>query len=125
MSRHCRSDVPAQDRPPFPITLFVADTGEVAETNATTASPMPAISLPILVSSGEALSDRGILGKFWHPPWDGASPPLAFRELGPTGGTDCADGCAGGCAGGRHSKDGDAAVSAHHAVRGRKLSLRV
>ena len=67
MSRHCRSDAPAQDRPPFPITLFVADTGEVAETNATTASPMPAISLPILVSSGEALSDRGILGKSGIP----------------------------------------------------------
>ncbi len=80
-SRYYRSDAPANDQPPFPTTLFLVDTEEVAETYASTASRMTAMSLPILVSSREALSDRGLLGKSWRPLWDGESSPLALREL--------------------------------------------
>ena len=79
--RYYRSDSPRNDQPPFPTTLFVVDTEEVANTYASTASRMPAMSLPILVSSREVLSDRGILGRSWRPLWDGESPPLALREL--------------------------------------------
>ena len=81
-SRYYRSDAPRNDQPPFPTTLFVVDTEEVAETYAGTASRMPAMTLPILVSSREVLSDRGLLGRSWRPLWDGESPPLALRELG-------------------------------------------
>ncbi len=80
--RYYRSDAPRDDQPPFPTTLFVVDTEEVAETYAGTASRMPAMSLPILVSSREILSYRGILGRSWRPLWDGERPPLALRELG-------------------------------------------
>ena len=81
-SRYYRSDAPRNDQPPFPSTLFVVDTEEVAETYAGTASRMPAMTLPILVSSREVLSDRGLLGRSWRPLWDGESPPLALGELG-------------------------------------------
>ena len=81
-SRYYRSDAPRNDQPPFPTTLFVVDTEEVAETYAGTASRMPAMTLPILVSSREVLSDRGLLGRSWRPLWGGESPPLALRELG-------------------------------------------
>ena len=81
-SRYYRSDAPRNDQPPFPTTLFVVDTAEVAGTYASTASRMPAMTLPILVSSREVLSDRGLLGRSWRPLWDGESPPLALRELG-------------------------------------------
>jgi len=81
-SRYYRSDAPRNDQPPFPTTLFVVDTAEVAETYAGTASRMPAMTLPILVSSREVLSDRGLLGRSWRPLWDAESPPLALRELG-------------------------------------------
>ena len=81
-SRYYRSDAPRNDQPPFPTTLFVVDTAEVAETYAGTASRMPAMTLPILVSSRDVLSDRGLLGWSWRPLWDGESPPLALRELG-------------------------------------------
>lgn len=79
--RYYRSDAPRDDQPPFPTTLFVVDTEEVAETYASTASRMPAMKLPILVSSRELLSYRGILGRSWRPLWDGTRPPLALREL--------------------------------------------
>ena len=79
--RYYRSDAPRDDQPPFPTTLFVVDTEEVAETYASTASRMPAMELPILVSSREILSYRGILGRSWRPLWDGERPPLALREL--------------------------------------------
>ena len=79
--RYYRSDAPRDDQPPFPTTLFVVETEEVAETYARTASRMTAMALPILVSSREALSCRGILGKSWRPLWNGESPPLALREL--------------------------------------------
>ena len=81
-TRYYRSDTPRDDQPPFPTTLLVVDTEEVAETYASTASRMPAMSLPILVSSRELLSYRGVLGRSWRPLWDGERPPLALRELG-------------------------------------------
>ena len=84
-SRYYRSDAPANDQPPFPTTLFLVDTEEVAETYASTASRMTAMALPILVSSREALSCRGLRGKSWRPLWDGESSPLALRELGDYG----------------------------------------
>jgi len=80
--RYYRSDAPRVDQPPFPTTLFVVDTEEVAETYADTASWMPAMRLPILVSSRELLSDRGMLGRSWRPLWDGERAPLALKELG-------------------------------------------
>ncbi|MDE2937679.1 MAG: hypothetical protein OXR67_01985, partial [Chloroflexota bacterium] len=61
-------------------TLFVVDTEEVAETYASTASRMPAMTLPILVSSRELLSYRGILGRSWRPLWEQRE-PLALWEL--------------------------------------------
>ena len=60
----------------------MVETEEVAETYTSTASRMTARSLPILVSSSEALSCRGLLGRSWRPLWDAESPPLALRELG-------------------------------------------
>ena len=80
--RYYRSDAPRDDQPPFPTTLFVVDTEEVAKTYASTASRMPTMKLPILVSSRELLSDRGMLGRSWRPLWDGERPPLALKELG-------------------------------------------
>ena len=80
--RYYRSDAPRDDQPPFPTTLFLVDTEEVAETYASTASRMPTMKLPILVSSRELLSYRGLLGRSWRPLWDGKRPPLALRELG-------------------------------------------
>ena len=80
--RYYRSDAPREDQPPFPTTLFMVDTEEVAETYAGTASRMTAMSLPILVSSRELLSYRGILGRSWSPLWNADSPPLALSELG-------------------------------------------
>jgi len=70
---------PAEDQPPCPATLFLADT-EAAETCVTTASAMPATALPILVSDRYALSGRGILVWSWPPPWDDESPALSLRE---------------------------------------------
>ena len=80
-SRYYRSDSPGKDQPPFPTTLFMVDTEEVAETYASTASRMPTMTLPILVSSRELLSYRGILGRCWRPLWEAERPPLALREL--------------------------------------------
>ena len=84
-TRYYRSDAPRDDQPPFPTTLFVVDTEEVAETYASTASRMTAMSLPILVSSREALSCKGVLGKSWRPLWELECPPLALSELGDYG----------------------------------------
>ncbi len=83
--RYYRSDASAEDQPPFPTTLFMVDTEEVAETYASTASRMTAMAPPILVSSRELLSYRGILGRSWSPLWDAERPPLALRELGAYG----------------------------------------
>ena len=80
--RYYRSDAPREDQPPFPTTLFMVDTEEVAETYARTASRMTAMALPILVSSRELLSYRGILGRSWSPLWDAERPPLSLSELG-------------------------------------------
>ena len=87
-SRYYRSDAPAKDQPPFPITLFVVDSEEVAETYASTACRMVTMSLPILVSCREALSGKGILGRSWRPLWDAECPPLALCELGAYGWDD-------------------------------------
>ena len=83
--RYYRSDAPRDDQPPFPTTLFMVDTEEVADTYASTASRMTAMSLPILVSGRDILSYRGILGRSWRPLWDAERPPLALRELGSYG----------------------------------------
>ncbi len=80
--RYYRSDAPQGDQPPFPTTLFLVDTEEVAETYVNTASHMTAMALPILVSSREVLSDRGVLGRSWRPLWEPECPPVALGELG-------------------------------------------
>ena len=79
--RYYRSDAPREDQPPFPTTLFMVDTEEVAETYAGTASRMTAMALSIMVSSREALSCKGVLGKSWRPLWDAGSPPVALSAL--------------------------------------------
>ncbi len=79
--RYYRSDAPGKDQPPFPTTLFMVDTEEVAETYVNTASSMTAMALPILVSSREVLSDRGLLGRSWRPLWEPECPPVALGEL--------------------------------------------
>ena len=84
-SRYYRSNAPREDQPPFPTTLFVVGTEEVAETYVNTAARMITMSLPILVSCREALSCKGILGRSWRPLWDAESPPLALCELGDYG----------------------------------------
>ena len=84
-SRYYRSNASREDQPPFPTTLFMVETEEVAETYVNTASRMTAMALPILVSSREALSCKGLLGRSWRPLWDAESPPLALRELGDYG----------------------------------------
>ncbi len=119
-SRYYRSDAPARDQPPFPTTLFVVDTEEVADTYASTASRMPAMMLPILVSSREVLSDRGC--------WAGPGVPCGMVRVSPwrcgnwavTSGTPCADGCVGG----RHVMSSDTAFSTRSPVRGRKCAIR-
>ncbi len=80
--RYYRSDAPRGDQPPFPTTLFLVDTEEVAETYVSTVSHMTAMSLPILVSSREVLSDRGLLGRSWRPLWEPECPPVTLGELG-------------------------------------------
>ena len=94
--RYYRSDAPRDDQPPFPTTLFVVDTEDVAETYASTASRMPAMKLPILVSSRELLSYRGMLGRSWRPLWDAACAPGAQGTGGKrVGQTAAADASAG------------------------------
>ena len=80
--RYYRSDAPRDDQPPFPTTLFMVDTEEVAETYASTSSRTTTMALPILVSSREILSYKGILGRSWRPLWEPERSPLALRELG-------------------------------------------
>ena len=84
-TRYYRSDAPREDQPPFPTTLFMVETEEVAETYASTASRMVSMALPILVSSREGLSCKGVLGRSWRPLWDAHSSSLALRELGTYG----------------------------------------
>ena len=83
--RYYRSDPSREDQPPFPTTLFMVETEEVAHTYAGTASRMTAMSLPILVSSREILSCKGVLGRSWRPLWDPGCPPLSLSELGAYG----------------------------------------
>ena len=69
------------DQPPYPVTLFVVDTGEVEDTYVRTAARMSRMSLPIFVSCRAALSNTGILGPSWHPLWEPESPRRALSEL--------------------------------------------
>ena len=71
-----------EDQPPYPVTLFVVDTGEVEETYVNTAAGMNRMSLPILVSCTPVLSRRGILGESWRPLWAPSSPRLRLSGLG-------------------------------------------
>ena len=79
--RYYHSNAPGEDMPPFPITLFVVDNEEVEETYARTASRMDLMTLPILVSSADTLTRRGLLGRSWRPLWQAKSPRLALSEL--------------------------------------------
>ena len=79
--RYYWSSAPAHDQPPFPVTMFVVDSEEVAATYVRTAARMDLMSLPILVSSTPVLSCTGILGRSWHPLWEAESPRLALSDL--------------------------------------------
>ena len=72
---------PKEDQPPFPVTLFVLDAGEVEATYVRTAVHMSRMSLPIPVSCRPALSDTEILGRSWRPLWEPDSPRLPLSEL--------------------------------------------
>ena len=75
------SNEPGDDQPPFPVTLFVVDTEEVATTYVRTAAGMSRMSLPIFVSCTPALSSTGILGRSWRPLWEPESPRLPLSGL--------------------------------------------
>ena len=75
------SNASKEDQPPFPVTLFVADTEEVENTYVSTAARMTTMSLPILVSCIPVLSTAGILGKSWRPLWGPESPRLPLSGL--------------------------------------------
>ena len=76
------SNEPGDDQPPFPVTLFVVDTGEIEDTYVRTAARMSRMSLPILVSCIPVLSTAGILGKSWRPFWEPQSPRMALSGMG-------------------------------------------
>ena len=80
-TRYYHSNAPGEDMPPFPTTLFVVDSEEVAETYARTASQMNLMNLPILVSSADALARRGLLGRSWRPLWESRTQLLALSGL--------------------------------------------
>ena len=69
------------DQPPFPTTLFVVDTEEVEDTYVSTATQLPTMSLPILVSCTPVLSRTGILGTSWRPLWLSESQRLPLSGL--------------------------------------------
>ena len=50
-----------------------------------TVSNMTAMKLPILVSSREVLSGRGVLGRSWRPLWEPECPPVALGGTGRLG----------------------------------------
>ena len=75
------SNAPEADMPPFPVTLFVVDNEEVEETYARTASRMNLTTLPILVSSADTLTRKGILERSWRSLWESRSPRLALSGL--------------------------------------------
>ncbi len=80
-TRYYHSNAPEADMAPFPITLFVVDSEEVEETYARTASQMNLMTLPILVSSADTLTRRGLLERSWRPLWESRSPRLALSGL--------------------------------------------
>ena len=80
-TRYYHSNAPEEDMAPFPVTLFVVDNEEVEETYARTAARMNLMTLPILVSSADTLTRRGLLGRSWRPLWESRSPRLALSGL--------------------------------------------
>ena len=80
-TRYYHSNAPEEDMAPFPVTLFVVDNEEVEETYARTAAEMNLMTLPILVSSADTLTRRGLLGLSWRPLWESRSPRLALSGL--------------------------------------------
>ena len=79
--RYYHSNSPGEDMAPFPVTLFVVDNEEVAETYVRTASHMNLMTVPILVSSADTLTRRGLLGRSWRPLWESRSHRLALGGL--------------------------------------------
>ena len=79
--RYYHSNAPGEDMAPFPVTLFVVDNEEVEETYVRTASQMNLMTVPILVSSADTLTRRGLLGRSWRPLWQSKSPRLALSGL--------------------------------------------
>ncbi len=80
-TRYYHSNAPGEDMAPFPVTLFVVDNEDVEETYARTAAQMNLMTLPILVSSADTLTRRGLLGRSWRPLWESRTPRLALSEL--------------------------------------------
>ena len=79
--RYYHSNAPGEDMAPFPVTLFVVANEEVEETYVRTASQMNLMTVPILVSSADTLTRRGLLGRSWRPLWESRSPRLALSGL--------------------------------------------
>ncbi len=80
-TRYYHSNATEEDMAPFPTTLFVVDSEEVEGTYARTAAGMNLMTLPILVSSTDSLTRRGLLGRSWRPLWESRSPRLALSGL--------------------------------------------
>ena len=80
-TRYRWSNAPGEYQPPFPVTLFVVDSEEVEETYVRTASGMNLTTLPILVSSADTLTRRGLLGRSWPPLWASRPTRLALSGL--------------------------------------------
>ena len=81
MRYYRHTDQPQSDLPPFPTTLFVVDREDVEATYVRTAARMSLMTIPVLVSCTSVLLREGILGRSWHPLWEGESPRLALSEL--------------------------------------------
>ena len=83
-----------EDRPPFPVTLFVVDREDVEDAYVRTASQLATMSLPILVSCTPVLSSTGIIGRSWRPHSGRLSPPdWRCEACGPTDGSPSTTGC--------------------------------
>ncbi len=81
MRYYRHTDQPQSDLPPFPTTLFVVDREDVESTYVRTAARMSLMTIPVLVSCTSVLLREGILGRSWHPLWEGESLRLALSEL--------------------------------------------
>ena len=80
-THYYHSNAPGEDMAPFPVTLFVVDNEEVEETYARTAALMNLMTLPILVSSADTLTRRGLLGRSWRPLWETRPTRLVLSGL--------------------------------------------